>query len=470
MNILTFYWHKAPWVLVYMLQQVEYNPYKFADWANTIPNLARVKRRGRLELTARVKLMLAVAYSSWIFFVTGGIVLTIMRGSPLPILLTAFAPLVCVLCLFFATLLLQRLVINPGQRREITTAKNKLARSPAARIAVIGSYGKTTMKELLHTVLGQSSKVSSTPGNKNVLISHARWVNQDLKGDEDILIFEYGEAEPGDIEKLARFSEPNYAVITGLAPAHLDGYKDIQEITADFSAIKQKVETSKIFVNGEVKDLARIFHECAVYSRNGLADMQVAHVSIDFSGTDFTLKRNAKSQKLHTGLLGKHQLGPLCAVIAMAHEFGYSDEEINAGIALTRPFEHRMEPRQVGGAWIIDDTYNGNIEGMRAGLELLADLPGKRKIYVTPGLVDQGSETQRTHRQLGQLIAQAKPDKVVLMSNSVTEIILEAMKRNDFKGEIIVEDNPLEYYTNLEHFLAAGDVAMLQNDWPDSYK
>src|SRR4029079_174498 len=104
---------------------------------------------------------------------------------------------------------------------------------------------------------------------------------------------------------------------------------------------------------------------------------------------------------LHTGLLGEHQLGPLAAVASLGMVLGLSIDQIPAGVAATQPFEHRMQARPLAGGWIIDDTYNGNIEGLRAGLRLLHKLPAKRKIYVTPGLVDQGGETERVHLELG---------------------------------------------------------------------
>ena len=128
-----------------------------------------------------------------------------------------------------------------------------------------------------------------------------------------------------------------------------------------------------------------------------------------------------------------------------------------------------MQPRSIRGAWILDDSYNGNIDGMQAGLKLLQELPGKRKIYVTPGLVDQGEETQHVHEELGRAIAEANPDRVVLMHNSAIAAIEKGLKIGNFKGELQVEHYPLDFYLNIEHFVAAGDVIMLQNDWTDNY-
>jgi UDP-N-acetylmuramoyl-tripeptide--D-alanyl-D-alanine ligase len=128
-----------------------------------------------------------------------------------------------------------------------------------------------------------------------------------------------------------------------------------------------------------------------------------------------------------------------------------------------------MQPYQLGDAWIIDDTYNGNIEGIRVGTELLKELPGKRKIYVTPGLVDQGAETEAVHEEMGRLIAESKPDMVVLMQHSVTPFIQKGLEAAEYKGEIRIEEDPLNFYNNLSLVVAAGDLVLMQNDWTDNY-
>ncbi|MGH7237753.1 MAG: glutamate ligase domain-containing protein, partial [Candidatus Saccharimonadales bacterium] len=257
---------------------------------------------------------------------------------------------------------------------------------------------------------------------------------------------------------------------TGLAPAHLDRYKTLAAAGKDIFSLAKYLKGKHVYVNGEsepVKDF--IQKDYKVYDQSGALGWKVHDVKLSIEGTEFALKKNKKELKLTTSLLGRHQLGPLSLAVALAHEFGLSDEAIVAGVAKTKPFEHRMQPYELNGAWVIDDTYNGNIEGIRAGTELLKELPAKKKIYVTPGLVDQGPETEKVHIQMGELIAAAKPDVVILMQNSVTDYIKSGLKSKDFPGELKIESNPLEFYLNLKHIAAAGDLIMLQNDWPDNY-
>jgi UDP-N-acetylmuramoyl-tripeptide--D-alanyl-D-alanine ligase len=181
------------------------------------------------------------------------------------------------------------------------------------------------------------------------------------------------------------------------------------------------------------------------------------------------MQKGKEKLELHSGLLGRHNVGPLVFAAALAHQFGLNKAQIKAGVTATKPFEHRMQPYQLGGAWIIDDSYNGNIDGIRAGTQLLKDLDAKRKIYVTPGLVDQGAETAKIHQEMGNLIAKAQPDMVVLMEHSVTPDIQKGLEATGYKGELLIENDPLNFYQNLNLFVANGDLVMLQNDWPDNY-
>ncbi|MET0779285.1 MAG: cyanophycin synthetase, partial [Candidatus Saccharimonadales bacterium] len=206
-----------------------------------------------------------------------------------------------------------------------------------------------------------------------------------------------------------------------------------------------------------------------LYGEKNALGWKIHGVRVNLDGTHFTMQKGKHKLELYSGLLGRHQVGPLALVAALAHEFGLTSKQIAEGVGKTMPFEHRMQPYVLGGAWIIDDTYNGNIEGIRVGTQLLKDLPAKRKIYVTPGLVDQGGDSTAIHEEMGRLIAMAKPDMVVLMKHSVTPAIQRGLETAGYAGELLIETDPLNFYNNLSLFVATGDLVVMQNDWPDNY-
>lgn len=361
------------------------------------------------------------------------------------------------------------LVVKPQDIKNIQKSQGVFKSHKAVKIAVAGSYGKTTMKEMLQTVLSEGKKVAATPANKNVASEHAKFAKK-LSGDEDILIIEFGEGAPGDVESFAETLQPDIAVITGLAPAHLDKYLTLEAAAKDIFSLSNYVKPKNLYVNSEPEAIKQFLKKTfQTYNAQSAGGWNVSNTKISLGGTSFSLKKGTASLNIDSHLLGRHQVGPLAAVAALADKLGLSKNQIEAGIAKIEPFEHRMKPRKINGAWIIDDTYNGNIEGMKAGLEFLKGLKAKRKIYITPGLVDQGEESKKIHKQLGEAIAKANSDMVVLMEHSVTPWIKAGLKKAGYKGQLRIDDDPLHFYNNLDQFIAAGDVVLLQNDWPDQY-
>ncbi|HKU18638.1 MAG TPA: Mur ligase family protein [Candidatus Saccharimonadales bacterium] len=475
-SLCSLYSWRYPTVLVYMLQNTEYRVGPYLRWYWHTTRFDRVMYRRTLERTRAARLLLlAIRLLMLVEMLAGALLIerwvlgSLTGGLAFGLALIVAYPVVWAHLVVVPLVLGRLLLVRPQQRGAIAASRKVFADFQGIKIAVAGSYGKTSMKELLLTVLGEGKKVAATPANKNVAISHAYFA-QKLQGDEDILIIEYGEGEPGDVRRFTANTRPTHAVITGIAPAHLDRYKTLAAAAEDIFSVADVVPLDHVYVNGESPDaLAYVRPNMQLYNEKNALGWKIQGVQIAITGTSFTMQKGKAKLALHSKLLGRHQVGPLALVAALAHQFGLSGEQIAAGVANTRPFEHRMEPYQLAGAWIIDDTYNGNIEGVRAGLKLLQDLPATRKIYVTPGLVDQGPETERVHREMGKLIAEARPDIVVLMQHSVTPFIQAGLEAASYQGEVRLETDPLDFYQNLQLVVAAGDLVVMQNDWPDNY-
>lgn len=468
MKILSYFSPKMPIYLVYMLQQVENDPRKFLEWVSRFPDLSKVMHRKKLVMTNKSKLLIIYGYLLAFIYIILNVQASIMyaRGELLYLL---FIPIWVIFMLFISVMIIWNFVEEPRRKKEFKAASKIFKEHKAIKIAILGSYGKTTLKELLSTVLGSAKNVSATPGNKNVLISQARWAGK-LSGEEEILLIEYGEGAPGDIKKMADLTHPDMAIICGLAPNHLDQYKTLEAVGKDLFSISDYLKNRPVYVNTQsnaVKPYLR--KEQISFNQHGLDGWKISAVVSSIEGISFVMSKGKNVIKVKNGLLGRHQIGPLAVCVAIAHNLGLTNKQIEEAIALSAPFEHRMQPRELGGGWIIDDTYNGNLEGILAGLELLKELKARRKIYVTPGLVDQGEETERVHKQIGKAIAHAHPDKVILMQNSVTKYIQTGLEKAEYSGELEIREDPLDYYTNLDQQIANGDIYLLQNDWTDNY-
>ena len=463
-------------VVAYMLQNVEYNVGAYVAWLGRVKRFKSVMYRRTLHGTKAAKLFR--------LFVAGGMtaqyiasaalglygymyeLTPLMVLAVLGVLLTPFLwALVVTLPLVAARIFIQ----TPKEKKNIKASMHIFASTKAVKIAVAGSYGKTSMKELLGHVLSSQKNVAITPANKNVASSHALYAKK-LKGDEDVLVVEFGEGRPGDVARFTQTFAPDIVVITGIAPAHLDQYASLDEAAKDIFTAAAHVKPGAVYVNADsVAAQPYIVEGNVAYSHEGTEAARVGEVKVSVNELRFTLTTKKQTYTIKTQLIGRHNIGPIVACVQIAEKLGLDKKHIEASLATMRPYEHRMEPRLQQDAWIIDDTYNGNIDGMTAGLALLAELSAKRKIYVTPGLVDQGKETKAVHTALGECIAQAAPGIVVLMKNSVQPYIAQGMQNGGYSGQLRVEDDPLGFYTHLNEFIAAGDVVLLQNDWPDNY-
>ena len=463
--------------LLYMLQDTEYRLGRYLEWYRRTEDFTAVMRRRTLTVTRKVKLLRMALWTAWLILVVAAAILVVIGAIAqsyvlgliaLGILL--FLPFILaygiVIPLFFGGVFIQK----PKERALISRARGILAKHSAVKIAVVGSYGKTTVKEILLAVLAEGKIVAATPGNMNTPIGISRFANT-LKGDEEVLIIEFGEEAVGDVKMLAELASPTMAVMTGINEAHLASFKTVENTINTIFEITDYLGDKTVYKNGENQFIqARAGDDEYLYDRKGAAGWKVtgAKTSLE-NGTQFTAKKGSKAVRASTQLIGLHTVGPSVAAIAIADDLGLSAKQIEAGLKNVAPFEHRMQPRKLHGAWVIDDTYNGNSDGVAAGLDLLKMADAKRRIYVTPGLVEQGNKTQSVHETIGRQIA-GSADVVVLMNNSVTEYIKAGLEAENFKGELIVIDEPLDFYTNLDQFVAGGDVVLMQNDWTDNYR
>ena len=459
--------------LTYMLQATEYNIRDYLKWHFRTKNFNKVEYRKHLVKTSKAILIFIIfwifflglyiiAFSS-LYFITGAMkyifFISIILISPYCLAYGIIIPLVLI-----------KIFQSPIEFFIIQKAKQKLKKHKAMKIAIAGSYGKTSMKEILKTVLSEKKKVAAPLHNYNTLLGISRFA-QTLKGDEEILIFEFGEYYPKDIKKLCDLVQPSTGIIIGINEAHLQKFKKINKTIKTIFELSDFLKEKPIYVNNE-NDLAKknILDNHIVYSRKGINKWTTKDLQTDLFGTNFLLCKENENFKIKTKLLGLHQIGSLMVAIDIAAKLGMPMNQIIQGIAKIKPFEHRLELKiDNAGVFILDDSYNGNPDGVKAVIEFLKLLHNYRRFYVTPGLVEMGSKTQKIHHTIGVQLAKAKIEKIILIKSSVTPFIAEGLKDTNYKGEIIWFDDALTAFNALQYLTIKDDVVLLQNDWPDQY-
>jgi UDP-N-acetylmuramoyl-tripeptide--D-alanyl-D-alanine ligase len=475
--------------LVYMLQASEYGIAEYIAWYRRTWDFTRVERRKHLVMTDKAKLLLLALWAM------AGLMLLVLALAFTLLSLVEWLALVAVTILVMPHVLGYGIVLplwvgqvtvqRPRERVLIAETQQLLASSQAFHIAVAGSFGKTSFKEILRWLLTEGKIVAATPGNLNTPLGIVRFVER-LEGNEEVLVFEMGEYYPGDVAKLCRIVQPDLGVITGINEAHLSKFKNLTATSATVFELADYLDATRpglkssddqqparpglVYVNGEnrlAKQYARQGH--LLFSREGVAGWKITSPQTGIDGTSFKMIKDGLELSIKSRLLGLHQVAPLAAAAEIAHELGLSKEQIEAGAAKIKPLAHRLAPRQVeGDVLIIDDTYNGNPDGVRVALDFISKLERPRKIYATPGLVEIGPKSREIHNDIGYELARVF-DVVMLVRNSVTPWIVEGLREADFTGEVYMYETAEDCFNAIAGITKAGDVVLMQNDWPDNY-
>ena len=366
----------------------------------------------------------------------------------------------------------------------VKKAVNKLNKMKNLKvIAIAGSYGKTTMKEVLKSVLQEEFETLAVPDSVNTPVGIARFIDQRVNRDTQVLILEMGEYYEGDIHGLCEMFKPNIGVMTGINESHLERLGDIGAtirtifelasgidkegflvLNADDSRIK---ENYKKFTNGQ---------ELVFYSSEG-SDLTGYRVKNQQFLTDelvnrFELDTGADHLgKFESKILGEYIIGTVGAAAMVGLRLGMNRDKIEKGVKNISPVKHRLEPifNREQDILVIDDSYNGNPDGVREAIKLLAKFKDRRKVYLTPGLVETGKKAKEIHLEIGKQLGKTA-DLVILIENSVTPSIIEGLRLVDFDSKNVIKfASAKEAHESLGSILKRHDVILFQNDWGDQY-
>jgi UDP-N-acetylmuramoyl-tripeptide--D-alanyl-D-alanine ligase len=484
-RFVSMYTWRYPRTLIYMLQASEYNLTEYFEWFWRVKDFRTVEHRKSLDPTVKARLLLllsriafAIGYSIWL---SSAVIATIYHFLPLGIFAFIWSVVLPYGLAFGIVLPLyigRKIIQEPKERRMILEAQIILAKHNAIKIGIAGSYGKTTMKEILATVLSagySAGEVKATPGNMNTPIGVSRFVKK-LDGNEKVLIFEMGEYYPGDIKTLSELVQPSIGVITGINEAHLSKFKTLDRTVATIFELDDYLEGKNVYKNGDNSLVAdRSGHDPLIYSIHGTDGwMQTDLKHANLNGLEFTLTKGKNKLKVKTQLLGTHQVGPLSAAVAIAiDKLGLTSTQVEEGIKNIVPFEHRMEQKALSsGAILIDDAYNGNADGLAAGIRFLeaqGHKESRSRYYLTPGLVEAGDRTEAVHRSIGKQLAATKIEHILLIKNSVTPFIAAELDQAGLSDRVRWFADMPAALVALPQMTVAGDIVLLQNDWSDNY-
>jgi len=439
------------------------------------------RARKPLVMTARAKRLLAGAFLLAAALVGAAVGLGALAGGRTAAVAgVAAAAGVCAFAghlLAAANVLLYPVEAAMRRRFEVEAARRVREQAPRV-IAITGSAGKTTTKELVAHLLSARHRVLKTPASFNTPMGIARTVNGSLSGHEYFVV-EMGAYKRGEIAKLCRLvGGTDVSVITTVNAQHLERFGSLEKTAqAKWEIVEGLKPGGTAVLNFDVAAIRERAQQAGgprVLSF-GLdpgreVDLRGSGVVENEGGLELDVAFRGECVHVATELMAQHNAVNVLAAMGVGLLCGLDLPYMAAALRRFRPPEHRLQPRNLSnGVLVLDDAYNANPEGIIGALEVLGRYEPRRRILVTPGLIEMGSEKAAYHARIGEAAARTC-DVALLVGPKQTADIKAAMLAASFPPERLYVTRSLdEAQAVIGRIAAPGDVILYANDLPDQF-
>lgn len=341
------------------------------------------------------------------------------------------------------------------------------------RIGITGSYGKTSVKDVLTAMLEKKYKVLSTPKSYNTPLGICKTL-QSLDDTYEVFVAEMGAKRKGDVKALCDIVEPDYAIMCGITSQHMETFGTMENLFATKYELIENMKGDYVVFSGESEKSVEMYYKCekektlaGIGNKNEVYADEIKYSSC---GSEFTLNIAGERIKCKTKLLGAGNVENICIAAALAHKAGVSLADISAAIENLIATPHRMQVVTTdAGVTVIDDAYNCNPTGVKVALDTLKLFSG-RKIVVTPGLVEQGREEDKLNYEFGKRLS-TTVDLVIPVGKYGSYKIRDALLDEKFPSKNVLPAKTLEdAKVILASIVKSGDVVLFENDLPDKFE
>jgi UDP-N-acetylmuramoyl-tripeptide--D-alanyl-D-alanine ligase len=268
-------------------------------------------------------------------------------------------------------------------------------------------------------------------------------------------------------------------VLTAIGPAHLESFGSLEDVRrAKYELIEGLPDDGVAVMNtddAEVRALADSTDHLRVIrygiDPEGKPDVTASDVGVTARGTRFGLTdtRSGETIAARTSLLGDHAVANLLGAVAVALETGRPLGELGAPISSLKPVEHRLQLiKGAGGVTVIDDAFSSNPAGSAAALDVLAAMPARRRVVVTPGMVELGGMQAAANEALGERAGRTA-DVVIVVAGVNRDALVAGAERSGH-ARVVAVDSLAQAQRELQDILGPGDVVLFENDLPDQYE
>ncbi len=323
--------------------------------------------------------------------------------------------------------------------------RNKLA---IPFLAITGSNGKTTTKELIHAVLSSHYRTYTTTGNLNNHIGVPLTILR-VRPDADMAVIEMGANHQQEIAGYCKYTQPTHGLITNCGKAHLEGFGGIEGVRKGKGELFDHIidHQGTLFVYNDYdyfKPMLKGYGQLVTYGTLTEATVMGAAVEGD-SFLQVQMDRGPLTGVIRTKLVGSYNLPNVLAAITVGLHFGVPADNITAAIETYEPTNSRSQLIRRGSNAIVLDAYNANPSSMRLAIENFAKMPGSNKVLILGGMMELGVDTEKEHHDLLNLLQQYTWQAVILVGESFCVLhseypcFLNAEEAADY-----IRSNPLE--------------------------
>ncbi len=336
-------------------------------------------------------------------------------------------------------------------------------------VALTGSNGKTTTKEMIAACLETTFPILKTKGNFNNLIGVPLTLLT-LTEKERVVVLEMGMNVPGEIGRLAQIAEPDVGLITNIQTVHLEGMGSLERLKEEKGELFRRMRRDgTILVNQDdprVVDLARDYPgQKITFGIEDPADVMAKEIRLNGGeGTSFTLILEGEAIEIHLRLLGRHFIPNALSAMAVACLFGVEVDQAKEALENFQPFPMRMEVVPLkGGETLINDAYNANPYSMELALETLAEAKGEgRAIAVLGDMLELGRLTKEAHEQIGKKVSELSIDFLLALGEKAPIVVGSAIRHGLPVERARILESHSEVISLLRQMIQNGDWILVK--------
>lgn len=346
-------------------------------------------------------------------------------------------------------------------------------------IGITGSYGKSSTKEFLTTILSEKFKVLKTKEHQNSEVGISQCILNDLKPEHEIFVCEMAAYNKGGIKLLSDIAKPKIGIVTGVNEQHLSTFgsmKNLLSAEGGEELIEALPDNGLVIFNGSNPYTLDLYFKTKKPKRIYCSQVAPDQLQPDLLAKDIIAEKESIAFKVYPkdktpfdlkiNILGAHQVSNILAAILAAKELGMSYEEIVLACQKIRPEQGTIFLKKgINGINIIDATYSANPDGVIADLDYL-DIWERKKVIVMPCLIELGPASKKIHRQIGEKIAEVCHLAIITNGDRFKELKEGAMKKGLKPENILLIENPKKIFEKIKVFTQPGDSVLLEGRVP----